>query len=78
MREHRSLLPRFDEWGIVSEGHRGPRNNPWAAVATAEEQVGESPEPNETEDSGKDEASGGADPSGGGNSNHLLTNEPVW
>ena len=32
---------------------------------TAEEQVGESPEPAETEDSGEDEALGGADPSGG-------------
>ena len=63
MREHRSLLPRFDEWGIVPEGHRRPRNNPWAAAA--EEQVGESPEPAETEDSGEDEALGGADPSGG-------------
>ena len=31
MREHRSLLPRFDEWGIVPAGHRGPRSNPWAA-----------------------------------------------
>ena len=48
VREHRSLLPRFDEWGIVPAGHRGPRNNPWAVAAAAEEQVGESPEPDET------------------------------
>ena len=44
-------------------GHRGPRNNPWAAAA--EEQVGELPEPAETEDSGENEAPEGADPSGG-------------
>ena len=62
VREHRSCLPKFDEWGIVPEGHRGPRNNPWAAE---EEQMDESPEPAETEDSGEGEASGGADPSGG-------------
>ena len=62
MREHCSLLPRFDEWGIVPKGHRRPRSNPWAAQP---EQMGESPEPDEEEDSGEDEASGGADPSGG-------------
>ena len=62
MREHHSLLPRFDEWGIFPEGHRGPRNNPWAAQP---EQMGELPEPDKAEDSGEGEASGGADPSGG-------------
>ena len=62
MREHRRLMPRFDEWGIVPEGHHGPRNNPWAAEL---EQVDESPEPAEAEDSDEGEASGGADPSGG-------------
>ena len=48
---HRSLLPRFDEWGILPEGHHGPRNNLWAAEP--EEQMDESPEPAETEDAGK-------------------------
>ena len=28
VREHRRLLPTFDEWGIVPKGHRGPRINP--------------------------------------------------
>ena len=63
IRENRGLLPRFDEWGVVPEGHRGPRNNPSAAAT--EEQMGELPEPVETENSDKEEAPGGTDPSGG-------------
>ena len=64
VREHRRLLPTFDEWGFVPKGHRGPRNNPWAVEP---EQMDESPEPAEVEDSGEGEASGGADPLGGVN-----------
>ena len=62
MHEHSRCLPRFHEWGIVPEGHRGPRSNPWAAEP---EQMDESSEPDEAEDSGEGEASGGADPSEG-------------
>ena len=62
MREHCSLLPRFDEWGIVPTGHRGPRSNPWAAQP---EQMEEPLDADEAEDSGEGEASRGADPSGG-------------
>ena len=54
VREHRRGLPRFDEWGIVPEGHRRPRSLP----------MDESSEPDEAEDSGEGEASGSADPSG--------------
>ena len=60
--EHRKRLPVFDEWGIVPAGHRGPRTNPWAAEL---EHMDESPEPDEGEDSGEDEASRGAGPSRG-------------
>ena len=62
MHEHRRLMPIFDEWGIMPEGHRGPRSNPWTAEL---EQMDESPEPAEAEESGEGEASGGANPSGG-------------
>ena len=35
--EHRRSLPTFDEWGIVLEGHLGPRSNPWAAEEKVDE-----------------------------------------
>ena len=62
MHEHRRILPIFNEWGIVPEGHLGPCSNPWAAEP---EQMDEPPKTDEAEDSGEGEASGGADPSGG-------------
>ena len=61
MREARQLLPSFDEWGIRPAGLRGPHSNPWAAEL---EQVGETPEPEEAEDSGEDGAQRGDNPSG--------------
>ena len=61
MREARSILPSFDEWGIRPAGLRGPRCNPWAAEL---EQMGEEPAPEEAEDSGEDAASRGDNPSG--------------
>ena len=60
--ELRRGLPVFDEWGIVPSGHRGPRGNPWAAEL---EQMDESPEADEVEESGEGEASRSTDPLGG-------------
>ena len=56
MHEHRRSLPTFDEWGIVPEGHRGPRSNPWAVEP---EQIDELSETDKTEDSGEAEDSSG-------------------
>ena len=52
--ELRRGLPVFDEWGLVPAGHRGPRGNPWAAEL---EEMGESSESDEVEESGEAEAS---------------------
>ena len=60
VREHLATLPRFDEWGIVPEGHSGSRDNPRAAQL---EEMAESPEPGEPSDSSEGDSSRGADPS---------------
>lgn len=33
-------MPRFDQWGLLVEGHDGPRDNPFLVVPVPEESIG--------------------------------------
>ena len=61
MLKHIKTLPRFDEWGIVPEGHTGPRENPRPVEQVEAAKSARS----STSDSDEGNASRGAGPSAG-------------
>ena len=60
--EHVRTLPRFDEWGIVPDGHLGPRENPRPVEQV---ETAESAGSSASSDSDEGDASRGAGPSAG-------------